>query len=66
MADILASIDAKADVINLTIERAKDEILAKLGKNDDNAKDILAKLDAFMDLSTGNTESNFEEDGHCN
>lgn len=55
--DILASIDAKADVINLTIERAKDEILAKLGNNDDNAKDILAKLDAFMDLSTGNTEA---------
>ncbi len=55
--DILANIDAKADVINLTIETAKDEILEKLGKNDDNAKDILAKLDAFMELANGNTEA---------
>ncbi len=55
--DILANIDAKADVINLTIETAKAEILEKLGKNDDNAKDILAKLDAFMELSNGNTDA---------
>ena len=54
---LLESIDGKMDVINLTIERAKDEILAKMDKNDANTQAILAKLDEFMNLSNANSEA---------
>ncbi len=53
---LLESIDGKMDVINLTIERAKEEILAKMDKNDANTTAILAKLDEFMNLSDANSE----------
>ena len=55
--DVLTSIDGKMDVITLTIERAKDEILAKMDSNDANAQAILAKLDEFMALSSSNSEA---------
>ena len=53
---LLESIDGKMDVINLTIERAKDEILAKLGENNANTQAILAKLNEFKNISDANSE----------
>ena len=56
---LLESIDGKMDVINLTIERAKEEIIAHLGNGGGNVdvSAILAKLDEFMELSNANSEA---------
>ena len=56
---LLESIDGKMDVINLTIEAAKDEIIAHLGNGggDVDVSAILAKLDEFMELSNSNSEA---------
>lgn len=58
---LLESIDGKMDVINLTIETAKEEIIAHLGNGGgDGSVDvsaILAKLDEFMELSNANSEA---------
>ena len=57
--NLLESIDGKMDVINLTIERAKEEIIAHLGNGGGNVdvSAILAKLDEFMELSNANSEA---------
>ncbi len=55
--DLLGNIDAKLEVINLTIEAAKNEIIEKLGSSDSNAQAIIAKLEEFMNLSNANSEA---------
>lgn len=56
---LLESIDGKMDVIKLTIEAAKDEIIAHLGNGGGNVdvSAILKKLDEFMSLSNANSEA---------
>lgn len=56
---LLESIDGKMDVIKLTIEAAKDEIIAHLGNGGGNVDvdAILEKLDEFMSLSNANSEA---------
>ena len=56
---LLESIDGKMDVIKLTIEAAKDEIIAHLGNGGGNVDvdAILKKLDEFMSLSNANSEA---------
>ena len=56
---LLESIDGKMDVIKLTIEAAKDEIIAHLGNGGGNVDvdAILNKLDEFMSLSNANSEA---------
>ena len=54
--DILKDINAKMDVLTLTIERAKDEILEKM-PDDPNTDAILKKLDEFMNLSNSNSSN---------
>ncbi len=56
---LLESIDGKMDVIKLTIEAAKDEIIAHLGNGGSNVDvdAILNKLDEFMSLSNANSEA---------
>ena len=54
---LLESIDGKMDVINVTIETAKNEILAKMDKNDANTTAILNALNEFKNISTANDEA---------
>ena len=56
---LLESIDGKMDIIKLTIEAAKDEIIAHLGNGGGNVDvdAILNKLDEFMSLSNANSEA---------
>ena len=56
---LLESIDGKMDVIKLTIDAAKDEIIAHLGNGGGNVDvdAILNKLDEFMSLSNANSEA---------
>ena len=56
---LLESINGKMDVIKLTIEAAKDEIIAHLGNGGGNVDvdAILKKLDEFMSLSNANSEA---------
>ena len=42
------------DVINLTIERAKNEILAQMNKGDATTEAILNALNEFKNISTAN------------
>ena len=53
---LLESIDGKMDVINLTIERAKEEILAKMNQNDANTTAILNALNEFKNISDANSK----------
>ena len=53
---LLESIDGKMDVINLTIERAKEEILAKMDQNDANTTAILKALNEFKNISDANSK----------
>ena len=55
--DILSSIDGKLDVINLTIERAKEEILAKMDSGAATTEAILNALNEFKNISTANDEA---------
>ena len=54
---LLESINGKMDVINVTIETAKNEILAKMDKNDANTTAILNALNEFKNISTANDEA---------
>ena len=54
---LLESIDGKMDVINVTIETAKNEILAKMDNNDANTTAILNALNEFKNISTANDEA---------
>ena len=58
---LLESIDGKMDVINLTIERAKEEILEKLGQNNSNTTAILNALNEFKNISTANDKEILEK-----
>ena len=60
---LLESIDGKMDVIKLTIEAAKDEIIAHLGNGGGNVDvdAILKKLDEFMELSNQNSAAILEK-----
>lgn len=51
---LLESIDGKMDVINLTIQAAKDEILAKMDASDANTTAILNALNEFKNISSAN------------
>ena len=51
---LLEDIDGKMDVINLTIERAKNEILAQMNKGDATTEAILNALNEFKNISTAN------------
>ena len=53
---LLESIDGKMDVITLTIERAKEEILAKMDQNDANTTAILNALNEFKNISDANSK----------
>ena len=58
---LLESIDGKLDVINVTIETAKNEILAKMDKNDANTTAILNALNAFKNISNANDKEILEK-----
>ncbi len=51
---LLEDIDGKMDVINLTIERAKNEILAHMNQSDATTEAILNALNEFKNISTSN------------
>ena len=58
---LLESIDGKMDVINLTIERAKEEILAKMDASDANTTAILNALNEFKNISSANDKEILEK-----
>ncbi len=58
---LLESIDGKMDVINVTIETAKNEILAKMDKNDANTTAILNALNEFKNISNANDKEILEK-----
>ncbi len=58
---LLESIDGKLDVINVTIETAKNEILAKMDKNDANTTAILNALNEFKNISNANDKEILEK-----
>lgn len=58
---LLESIDGKMDVINVTIETAKNEILAKMDKNDANTTAILNALNEFKNISNANDKAILEK-----
>ena len=58
---LLESIDGKMDVINVTIETAKNEILAKMDKNDANTTAILNALNEFKNISNANDKEIIEK-----
>ena len=51
---LLEDINGKMDVINLTIERAKNEILAHMNQSDATTEAILNALNEFKNISTSN------------
>ena len=58
---LLESINGKMDVINVTIETAKNEILAKMDKNDANTTAILNALNEFKNISNANDKEILEK-----